>query len=155
MYWLRKWLESYDNCTFSTWKNKCLFNLLFWIPNSRCTFHYYGRGGTPPLPPMMARHWSLSFRILNNLRLPWKTKLTWNFSLCWNIFYHSQGFWATLRLPKKQRVPWKFSLYWIYFSHSGFLSNLCLPWKTESALKSRYWIYIFYHSEFWTTCSCP
>ena len=47
MYWLWKWLESYNNCTFSTWKDKFLFNLLFWIPNSFCTFHDYARGGTP------------------------------------------------------------------------------------------------------------
>jgi len=47
--WLWKWLKSYSNCTFSRWKDWCLFNLLFWIPNSFCTFHDYGRGGTASL----------------------------------------------------------------------------------------------------------
>jgi len=48
---------------------------------------------------------------------------------------------------------WNFSLYLIYFLHSGCLSNCCLPWKTECALNSLYWMY-FYPSEFWTTCAC-
>ena len=33
MIWLWKWLESQSNCIFSRWKDKGLFNLLFWIPN--------------------------------------------------------------------------------------------------------------------------
>jgi len=49
MYWLWTWLESYNNCTFSIWKDKCLFNLLFLIPNSFTTFHNYGKGGTHSL----------------------------------------------------------------------------------------------------------
>ena len=49
----------------------------------------------------------LLFRILNNLRQPWKTEFALNFSL-----------------------------YWIYFLHSGFLSDLPLPWKTDCALDS-------------------
>jgi len=126
MYWLWKWLESYNNCTFGTWQDKFLFNLLFWIPNSFCTFHYYGRGGTP------------------SLASPDATSL---------IFYRSE-FWATCACPEKQSLPWKFSLHWIYFLHSGYLSNLCLPWKTECAL-NLYWIYIFYHSEFWATLRFP
>ena len=56
----------------------------------------------------------LSFRILNNLRLPWKTEFALKFFTVLNIALHS-----------------------------GFLSNLCLPWKTECALNSLYWIYIF------------
>ena len=107
MYWLWKWLESYNNCTFSTWKDIFVFSLLFWIPNSFCTFHDYGRGGTPFLaspdgPSLIFYHsdfWTTF--------LPWKTELPWNFSLCWNIFYLS-----------------------------GLLSNLCLHWKTECALNS-------------------
>jgi len=126
MYWLWKRIESYNNCTFSTWKDKCLFNFLFCIPNSFCTFHDHVGQALSPLPSPTAGHWFLSFRILNTLRLPWKTELPWTFSLCWNIFYLS-----------------------------GLLSNLRLPWKIECALKSLYWKYIFYHSQFWTTCTCP
>jgi len=33
MDWLWKLLESQSNCTFSRWKDKCFFILLFWIPN--------------------------------------------------------------------------------------------------------------------------
>jgi len=43
MVWLWKWLESYNNWTFSAWKGIFLFNILFWIPNSICTFHDYAR----------------------------------------------------------------------------------------------------------------
>ena len=46
--------------------------------------------------------------------------------------FYIQNFWATCAYPEKQ-LPWNFSLYWIYFLHSGFLRNLCLPWKTEGA----------------------
>ena len=49
MNWLWKWLESYSYCLFSGLKDKCLFNLLSRIPNSFCTFHDYGRGGTASL----------------------------------------------------------------------------------------------------------
>jgi len=104
MHWRWKWLESYNNCTFSTGKGKCLFNLLSWIPNSFCTFHDYVRQTIPPLHS----HWRhvtdfSSFALKNRV----------------------------CACPEKQSLPWKFSLYWIYFSHSGFLSNLCLPRKTE------------------------
>jgi len=117
LYWLWKSIKSCNNCTFSTWKDKCLFNLLFWIPNSFCTFHDYGRGGTPSLPPLTARHWFLYHSGFWTTFSPWKTELPWNFSLCWNIFYLS-----------------------------GFLRNVRLPWKTECGLNSLYWIYIFNHS---------
>jgi len=114
MYWLWRWLESYNSCTFSTWKDKFVFTFLFWIPNLFCTFHDYGRGGTPFLaspdgPSRIFYHSDFWTTILL-----WKTELPWNFSLCWNIFYLS-----------------------------GLLSNLCLPWKTECALNSLYWIYFF------------
>ena len=127
MYWLWKWLESYNNCTFSTWKDKFLFNLLFWIPNSFCTFHYYVRGGTPflasPDGPLL-------------------------------IFYHSD-FW-TIFLLRKTELPWNFSLSWNIFIFQDLWATCGLPWKTECALNSLYWIYIYFnHSEFWTTCACP
>ena len=158
MYWLWKWLESYNNCTFWTWKDKCLFNLLFWIPNSFSTFYDYGRGGTPSLASpdgtslifyhseflsnlrlpwktefalnffTVLQHF-LSFRIFKQIALIWKQSLPWKFSLYWIYFSHSR-FFSNLRLPWKESLPWTFSLYWIYFSHSGFLSNVLLHWKT-------------------------
>jgi len=42
-----------------------------------------------------------SFKILNNLRLPWNTEFSLNFLLQWNIFYYS-GLLSNLRLPWKQ-----------------------------------------------------
>jgi len=101
MYWLWKWLESYNNCTFSTWKDIFLFNLVFWIPNSFCTFHDYARGGIPFLAS------------------PGGPSL---------IFYHSD-FWTTFLLCETA-LPWNFSLqYWNIFYLSGLLSNLWLALK--------------------------
>jgi len=127
-----------------------LFNLIFWIPNSFRTFLYYGRGGTPSVASKW-RHVTdfLSFRILNNLRLPW------NFSLCWNIFYHSE-IWTTYTCPENRVCPemfhcveytfhiqdfWatcalsEFTVLNIYFLSFRNLKNLRLPWKTEFSLK--------------------
>jgi len=83
-----------------------------------------------------------TFRIFNNLRLPWK-QFPLKFFTVLNILFTIQDFWATLCLP------WNFSLYWIYFLHSGVLSNLhVLALKNRVALNSHYWLYIFYHSGF-------
>ena len=134
----------------------------------------------PPLPPLTARHWFFIIQIFEQLSCPEK-QLPWNFSLCWNIFYLSgllrnlclpwktvcpestvliyifnhPDFWTTYPCPEKQSLPRNFSLHWNIFYLSGFLSKFCLPWKTECALNSLYWICHFYHSEFWTICACP
>ena len=127
MYWLWKWLESYNTCTFSAWKDKFIFNLLFWIPNSFCTFHDYAKGGTPffassVVPSLIFYHsdfWTTFFL--------WKTELAWNFSLWWNIFYLS-----------------------------GLLSNLWIALKNSVCPEFTVLnIYTFNDSEFWTTCACP
>ena len=138
MYWLWRWLESYNNCTFSTWKDKFLFNLLFRIPKSFCTFHDYARGGTP-LPPLTVRHWFSIIQIFEQFScsekqscpetfycveiffifhdfwatcgLHWKTECALN-SLYWMYFYPSE-FWTTCACPEKQSLPWNFSLHWI------------------------------------------
>ena len=49
----------------------------------------------------------LLFRILNNLRLPWKTEFALKIFLYWNIF-HLSRFLSDLRLPWKQNLPWFF-----------------------------------------------
>jgi len=163
MHWLWKWLESYNNCTFSTWKDKFLFNLLFWIPHSFCTFHDYARVGTPFLAfpdglSLIFYHsdfWTTFFL--------WKTELPWNFSLWWNIFYLS-GLLGNLWIALKNRVcpefielntyiyliikifeqlahalknrvcPEIFHCIEIFLSFR-ILNNLRLPWKTELAQK--------------------
>ena len=126
MYWLWKWLESYNNCTFSTWKDKFLLNLLFWIPESFCTFHDYARGGTPLLACPDDPSLIFIIQIFEKLSCSVKTELPWNFSLCWNIF-----------------------------NLSGLLSNLWLALKNRVCPEFTVLnIYIFNHSEFWTTCAC-
>jgi len=112
MYWLRKWLESYNNCTFSTWKDMLFFNLLLWIPNLFCKFHDYARGGTPFLAS------------------PDRPSL---------MFYHSD-IWTTFLLCKTA-LPWNFSLRWIICCLSGPLSNWWLALKNR-VLNSLYWTYI-------------
>ena len=144
MYWLRKWLESYNNCTFSTWKNKWLFNLLCWISNSFCTFHYYGRGGTPSLASpdgtslifIIQSFEQLALALKNRVALKFFTVLKYflpftgflsNFALalknrvCPEIFhcieyaFHIQDFWTTCACPEKQRVPWNHCIEYILF----------------------------------------
>jgi len=112
MDWPWKWLESYNDCTFSTWKDKLLFNLLFWIPNSFCTFHDYARGGTPSLPPLTARHWLSIIQIFEQLSFSEKHSCPETFH-CDEIFFIFQDFWATCGLPWKTECA-RNSLYWIY-----------------------------------------
>jgi len=48
------------------------------------------------------------------------------------------------------------SLYWIYiFYHRGFLSNLRLPWKTELPWSFSLYGNVFIIQDFWATCACP
>jgi len=107
MYWLWKWLESYNNCIFSTRKDKCFFNLLFWFPNSFCTFHDCVGEALPPLPPWQHVTDFLSFRILNNLHLPWKGEFALKIFTVLNIYFYYLEFWATCAYLGKQSVPWK------------------------------------------------
>ena len=126
MYWLWKWLESYNNCTFSTWKDKCLFDLLFWIPNSFCTFHDYGRGGT------------------TSLSSPDSTSL---------IFYHSE-FW-TCACPEKQSCPELFHCCEIFLIFRYFWAT-CAALKNRVCPEifhcTECMVYI---QDFWATCACP
>jgi len=129
MHWLWKWLESYNNCTFSTWKDIFVFSSLFWIPNSFCTFHDYRRGRTPFLdspdgPSLIFYHshfWTTY--------LPWKTELPWNFSLCWNVFIF-QDFWATCACPEKQSVSWIHCIEYIFLIIQNF-EQLALALKNR------------------------
>ena len=87
-------------------------------------------------------------------------------------------------MPEKQSLPWHFSLYWIYFLPFRIFEQLCtcpenrvcpeifhcsecafyiqdcwatlrLPWETEGALNSLYWICMFYHSGFLSKVPLP
>ena len=113
----------------------------------------------------------LSFRILNNLRLPWKTEcaLNWVYWI-YCILFIIQNFkqlsltfkirvcpeftvlhihFLSCRIFNNLRLPWKRecalnSLYWIYISSFRILNNLHLPWKTECALNSLYWYFLLF-----------
>ena len=126
MYWLWKWLESYNNCTFSTWKDIFVFSLLFWIPNSLSTFHDYGRGELPCLPWRPVADF-LSFRFLNNFHALKLFTMLKSF-LSFRTF-------EQLVLALKNRACPEFTVLNIYFYSFRILNNLRLPWKTEFALK--------------------
>ena len=116
-----------------------------------------------------------SFRIFNNLRLPWKTEFALKFFTALKYFYLS-GFEEPALALKTEFVMKIFAAFDI-FLHSGCLSNFCLPWKTECVLNSPYWIYFFsfrifnnfrlpwktefalkmytaFKWGFWVTCAC-
>ena len=115
-----------------------------------------------PLPPLTARHWYFITQNFEQLALALKNRVALNFFTVLKYFL-SLRICEQLALALKNsvpwihciehifiisiltnfRLPWNFSLYWTCFLHSGFLSNLPLPWKTECALNSLYWIYIF------------
>jgi len=100
-------------------------------------------------------------KCVSSLRIFEQLALTLENGVCPEIFhcvgynFYIKDFWATCACPEKQSLSWYFSLHWNIFYLSWSLSNLRLPWKIECALNSLYWIYIFYHSKFWTTCDCP
>jgi len=89
----------------------------------------------------------LSFRILNNLRLSWKTELSWTFS----VLKYSLSFriFEKLALALKNRECPEFTVLDIYFLLFRLLNNLRLPWNF-----SPYWKYFFFQ-DFWTTYACP
>ena len=127
MYWLWKWLESYNNCTFSTWKDIFVFSLLLWIPNSVCTFHDYGRGGTPFLASLDGPVTDfLSLRFLNNF------------------------------IALTSSVALKLFTVLKYFLSFRTFEQLALALKNRVYLKIFHCIEIFFiFQDFWGTCACP
>ena len=113
MYRLWKWLESYNTCTFSTWKDKFVFSLLFWIPNSFCTFHDYGREELPFLPPLRPVTDFSSFRFLNNF-LALKSRVALKLFTVLKYFLSFRTF-EQLALALKNRVCPEFTVLNIYF----------------------------------------
>jgi len=112
LYWLWKWLESYNNCTFSTWKDKFLFNLLFWIPDSFCTYHDYARGGTPfslDGPSLIFYHsdfWTTF--------LLWKNRVALKLFTAFKYFLSFRTFEQLVACPEKQSVPCIHCIGYIY-----------------------------------------
>ena len=85
-----------------------------------------------------------------------KTEFPLKFYTVLNIFFTIQDFWVTLCFPWKTEGALN-SQYWLYiFYQSGFLSNLRLPWKTELPWYFYCIKHVFYITqEFWVTCAFP
>ena len=129
MYWLLKWIESCNNCTFWTLKNKVVFNLLFWIPNSFWTYHDYGRRGTP----FLASPDGLSLIFYHSefwtTFLPWQTVALKLFTALKYVLSFRIS--EQLLLALKNRVCPEFAVLNMQFLSFRILNNLLLPWKTE------------------------
>ena len=118
MYWLWKWLESYNNCTFSTWKDKFLFNLLFWILTRFAHFMIMLGEELPCLPWRPVTDF-LSFRFLNNF-LSLKNRVALKLFTLMKYFYLS-GLLSHLWIALKNRVCPEFTVLNIYsLNHSEF-----------------------------------
>jgi len=151
MYLPWKWLESYNNCTFSTKGQICiqfvildpLYSICYFGSPIRFAYFMIMVGEELScLPPWRSVIEFLSFRILDNLRLPWKTEFAQKLFTALKYFLSFKIF-EELALALKTAFVMTSALYFIYFLHSGCLSNFCLPWKTECALNSLHWICIF------------
>jgi len=101
----------------------------------------------------------LSFRILTNLRLPWKTELALKFFTVGLLKYFlSFRIFQQLALALKNRVcpevtVWNMGLYFLSFR---ILNNFRLSWKTEFALNFFTALkYFLIFQDFWATCACP
>ena len=114
-----------------------------------------------------------------------QANIHWIHCDCIETFFIVQDIFEQLALALKSRVcPEIFHCIGYIFHHSGFLSNLCFPWKTEFGLKifavlnilftftifeqlsfaliNRAFpafailnIYFFIIQDFWATCACP
>jgi len=154
MYWLWKWLESYNNCTFSTWKDTfysiCYFGSIIRFAH----FMVMLREELPSLPPLMARHRFLIIQIFEQLSCSEKQRWHETFQ-CSNIFY-LPGLLSNLWLALKNRVCPEFTVFNIYiFNHSEFWTTCACPEKQSLPWKfSLHWN-IFICQDFWRTCACP
>ena len=75
-----------------------------------------------------------SFRILNNLRLPWKTESAMEFFTVLKYFLSFRIFEQVVLVLETRFCP-EFTVLNIYFSSFRILNNLRLPRKTGSALE--------------------
>jgi len=97
-----------------------------------------------------------TFRIFNNLLLPWKQSFPWNFSLYWIYFLPFRIFEQLCACPEKQGCPGIFHcIEYTFYIQEFWAICMRLPCKTEGALNSQYWLYIFYHSGFLSNLHFP
>jgi len=123
----------------------------------------------------------LHSEFLSNLRFPWKNRVTLKFFTVLNILFTFRSFEALvlknrvaleffiilnmyflslrifeqLELALKNRVVQKFFAVFKILVTFRFLNNLRLPRKTEVALNSLYWMYIFYYSRILSNLRLP
>ena len=156
IYWLRKWLESYNIFTFSTWMDKCLFNLLFWIPNLFCTFHDLVGEEFISFQAWRSVTDFFIMQIFEQLACPEKQSCPETFH-CVEIFFIFQEFWATCACPEKQSVP---RIHCIEYIFSILIiqnfEELALALKNRVCPEIFHCIDIFFiFQDFWETCACP
>ena len=87
-------------------KGQILLNLLFWIPNSFCTFHDCARGVIASLPPLTALTVTdfLSLRFLNNF-LALKNIVALKLFTILKYFLSFRTFEQLVACPEKQSMP--------------------------------------------------
>ena len=154
MHWLWKWSESYNNCTFSKWKDKFIFNFLFWVPNSFYTFHDYVGEQLPSLPPLTACHWFYLMQIFEQLSCPEEQSCLETFHWV-EIFFIFQDFWATCACPETQSVPWIHCIEYIFLIIQNFEQHT-LALKNRVCPEIFHCVEIFFiFRDFRTTCACP
>ena len=109
----------------------------------------------PSLPPPTARHWFFIIQIFEQLSYSVKQRCHENFH-CIEIFFIFQDFWETCGLPWKTECALN-SLYWIYIYFESFriLNNLRMPSKIQFALKFFTALKYFYHSGFLRNSRLP
>ena len=92
MDWLWKLLESYNNCTFSTWKN--IFYSICYFGSLIRFAHFMIMLGEelPSLPPQTARHWSFIIQNFEQLAHALKTKVCPEIFHCFEIFLSFMSF---------------------------------------------------------------
>ena len=118
-----------------------------WAPSSGDHFSNVALpSGRHMFPEFTVLNVFLSFRILNNLPLPWKTELALKIFIALNIVFTFRTF-EQLVLALKNRVCLEYVVLNIYFLSFRILNNLRLPWKF-----SLHWN-IFYLSGFFSKFS--
>ena len=110
-----------------------VFNILFTF---RCFSNFCLPSKTECALNSLYWMYFLSFRILNNLRLPWKFSLHWNQDFwgcacpenrvfpeifhCIEYSFYIQDFWATCVCHEKHSVPWIHCIEYIFFIIQNF-----------------------------------
>ena len=91
--------------------------------------------------------WFYHSGFLNKLRLPWKQSLPWINCIQYTFL--------SFRIFEQLALSLKFFTVLKYFLSFRIFEQLALALKTELPWNFLLYWYIFYHSGFWATCTCP